>query len=202
MFSTHVTLQPAEMLAAWRESTVRLVLLTSAAPRLGQEAAVRIQLRGHAAAATVVGTVVSLAGQGAAWRVELAPGARSLSAVRMLLAAARGEPMSYMERSPRYLVRLPVTVGSEQGEVYMTTACVSEGGCELRWSGPPPAVGQGLRLRFRAGVRPTEVQGQVCWLDASRRGSTVGVQFAEARDTSSPWSAVFAEVVKSGAPRA
>jgi hypothetical protein len=200
MFKVAISLQPSEMIGAWRGDTTRLLLPTAAAPQLRQKAAVRIQLAGQPVGATIVGTVVSAHGEGRNHRIELAPDGDSMRAVRMLLAAAKGEPVPFMQRAMRYLVRLPVAVAWGGGDVYMTTFCISEGGCGLKWSGPSPKVGQRLRLRFGVGRAATEVQGSICWL-ATGGSPTVGVRF-EAGSATAAWGRMFADVARSGAPLA
>lgn len=199
MFKTNVVLEPPEMLGAWRAETARLLLPTIAAPPVRQKAAVRIQLAGRPVAATVVGTVVSAHGDGRLHRIELAPDADSLGAVRLLLAAARGEPVPFLKRSMRYLVRLPVVVAAGGSDLYMTTYCISEGGCGLKWSGPLPSVGQELGIRLATGARVEGVRGTVCWLNPSGPSANAGVRL-ELGSTAGAWGRMFAEVARSGAP--
>jgi hypothetical protein len=202
MFKTNVVLEPSEMLTAWRAETARLVLPTLAAPQLRQKAAVRIQIAGRPVGATIVGTIVSAHGDGRQHRIELAPDADSMRAIRLLLSAARGEPIPYMKRSLRYLVRLPVVVAAGGSDVYMNTFCVSEGGCGLKWSGPLPSVGQQLAIRLAAGARAEGVRGTVCWLSPSGPSPSAGVRLELDPAASVVWSRMFAEVARSGAPAA
>jgi hypothetical protein len=202
MFSAAISLQPSEMLSAWRRDTARLLLHAPAAPPLRQKAALRIQLAGQSVGATIVGTVVSVHREGKGHRIELAPDADSLPALHMLLAGSRGEPIPFLQRSLRYLVRMPVVVASAGAEMYMTTYCVSAGGCGLKWSGPLPAVGQRVRLRFGAAARVADMPGTVCWLAATGSSPTAGVRFDLASGPPVAWGRMFADVARSGAPMA
>lgn len=202
MFKVNVALDPAQMLDAWRADTSRLLLPTAAAPRLRQKAAVRIQLAGRPAVSTVVGTIVSVHAEGRGHRIELAPDAESLRAVRVLLAAARGEPVAFMKRSKRYLVRLPVVVASGGSDLYMTTFCISEAGCGLKWSGPLPAIGQRVTLRLATTGHNQGLRGTVRWLTSSGTLHSAGVRFDLGAAAMASWSRTFAEVARSGAPLA
>ncbi len=202
MFKANVSLDPADLLGAWRGDTSRLLLPSVAAPRLRQKAAVRIQLSGRPAVATVVGTIVSVHGEGKNHRIELAPDADSLRAVRILLAAARGEPVPFMKRSTRYIVRLPVVVASAGSDLYMTTFCISEAGCGLKWSGPLPEVGQRVGLRLASAGRTDVLRGTVRWLISSGSLPSAGVRFDLSAGAMANWTRTFAEVARSGAPLA
>lgn len=199
MLHAAVSLEPSEMLGAFRPDTMRLLLRVPAALPLRQKAAVRIQLTGLPVGATVVGMVVSVHGEGAQHRVELAPDAASLPALRLLLAAARGESIPMLDRGPRYLAQVPVVVSCEGRAIYMTTFCVSEGGCGLRWSGPLPKVGQEVSVRLSGTARGPDIPGTVCWLASSGSSPTAGVRF-DAREAPGAWERMFADVARSGAP--
>lgn len=200
MFQAEVSFQPGEMLASWRNETGRLFVTTPTPPRLGERAAVRIRLAGGPVAATVLGKVVSVHRAGAHSRVELAPESESLPALRIVLSAARGDPVSFTERQLRWLARLPVMVSHDAGTVYMNTYSVAEGGCGLTWSGPLPAVGQMVRLRFSA-PRGPEVDGVVRWASGGGAGNNVGVEFTPGAGPYG-WSGFLAGLARSGAPRA
>jgi PilZ domain len=196
MVSLSLVLEPDDLLSGWRPDSGRLLLPVPSAPRLQEKVAVRVQLEGRSAGATVRGTAVSIHRYGSLFRLELAPDLDSLGAVRLLVAAAKGELVEFPARPPRFLARLPVRVRANGAELLMTTSCISEGGCALRWSGPPPRVGDSLRLRIGAGSRAAEVEGVVAWRNSA---SGAGIRFVTPGNA---WRALFAEAQHSGAPRA
>jgi hypothetical protein len=202
VLSVAVRLQPSEWLLAWREDTARLRLSVPSALRLRERVAVRIQLSGHSVSATVLGTVVSVQRHESDRRVELAPDPESLGAVRLLVAAARGEPVRFLQRTPRYLVTLPAVVSCDGLDLYMTASCISAGGCALRWSGPDPIVGRVLGLRLGAGSRTADLQGVVRWRTRFTSSWTVGVRFVDGSRARGHWEGFLTEAAKSGAPRA
>jgi hypothetical protein len=197
MVALDVRLEPSECLGAWKPDASRLTVKAASAPRLREKVAVRIQLTAPSVRATVVGTVVSLSRQEAQHRVELALEAESLDALRMLLAAARGEKVDYRDRPPRYLARLPVLISRGGASVYLTSVSVSTGGCSLRWPGSAPTLGEAVNLRFR-GTRPVDMRGVVCWRKPA--SSTVGLRFVERPAAADAWQALLQDVKKSGAP--
>jgi hypothetical protein len=172
----NVTLTPAEWLSAWRAESKRLVLSVPTAPR-SREVAVRVELAGRRVHAVLVGTAVSTHAHGTRHRLEIVPDPESARAMRLLDASARGEPVRFVERADRVTAKVPVTVVGDAGEVYMTTLNLSEGGCQLRWSGPPPAVGQVLHLRFRTKAGKVDVRGVLCWHASAGSRSAAGVRF-------------------------
>jgi len=201
MFDASYSLRPQELLAAWRPETLRLRLAARVLPRRRDRSTLRVDLAGSQVAATVVGTVMDVARAGAGYEVEVAPDAACLPAVRMLLAAARNQAGLVARRPPRYLVRLPATATlRDSSTVKVTTVSLSEGGCGLAWSEPLPPVGQVLRLRVGVGSLLGENRGSICWRSALPSEPNVGVQFAGR--SPSTWSAIVAQLVRAGAPRA
>lgn len=202
MVNFAVRLPPKEWLEAWRPQTVRIIVPAPFAPRLRDKAAVRVQLAGRTVAATVVGTVVGIHRTEGHPLVELHPDADSLPAVRMLVAAARGQEVRFLQRPIRYLVKMPVVVEWNGSGVYANTTTISEKGCAVRWAGTRPTVGQSVRLRVGNGARAVDIPGVICWASAGTGSSLAGVRFAE-RGTPSPvWASVLAEALRSGAPQA
>lgn len=202
MFTGTYRLEPSGMLASWEPRRKRLRLRGPTAPGAGARADVRLQIVGTLVVAKVAGQVVAVESDGAGYRFELAPEAESLRAIRMLVAAARGETVPYLTRPPRYLVRLPATITfPDARRILATTESVSEGGCGLAWSGAPPDVGQALRIRLEGGPRPAENLGAVCWNSLAPHAALTGVQFAGAHPPGA-WTALVAALARSGAPRA
>lgn len=194
MFHLEIKLDPQELLGAWHPETSRLVLSTPAVPPARQRAALRMAVGRPPVTATVIGTAVSVSRNpgGANW-LELSPDADSMAGLRLLLQAARGEPVLYLDRPQRWMARLPVVVSSGGAATYLNTFSVSERGCGLVWSGPAPTLGQGLDLRFGSGPRTVEMRGMVCWSVARRSLATVGVQFSSKRGAPGAWSAILAD---------
>jgi len=196
-------LEPAEVLAAWDPRAQRLRCPGPTTRRPGARAEVRIEIAGSHVLANVAGTIAAVyQDEDEGDSFDLAPDAESLRAVGMLLAAARGEPVKFAPRPPRYVVRLPATVSfPDARRVLATTESVSEGGCGLAWSGRPPEVGQALRVRLEGAPRPAENQGTVCWSSPAPHGVLTGVQFSGAHAPQA-WLQLVAALAKSGAPRA
>jgi hypothetical protein len=202
MQSTNVLMQPGEWLTSWRSDRRRLVLRATAPARLNEVLAVRLELAGLNIQATLVGTVRGVSREGGRSALELALDPDSQPAVRFLSAAAQGEPVSFQQRSPRYLTRLPVVVAWGGGEYFTYASCVSVGGCSVRWPGPLPNVGQGIGLRVGAGRRAARLHGVVRWKSAALSGGAVGLRIMDGAPGAEAWGGLFAEVARSGAPLA
>ena len=191
-----VRLSSPEWIGAWKPQAGRLTVKAPSPPRLNDKVAVRVQLAKPSVRATVVGTVVSFHRQDAYHHVELAVQAESLDAANMLLAAAKGEPVSFRERPPRYLVQLPVLTSMGGASFYLTTSSVSSNGCSLRWPGSLPKLGEVVNLRF-SGTRSIDIRGVVRWKKPAT--SMVGLRFDAPADA---WQSFLQQVMRSGAPPA
>lgn len=202
MVNFAVRLPAKEWLEAWRPQTVRVIVPAPFAPRLRDKAAVRVQLAGTPVAATLVGTVLGIHRTDGHPLVELHPDADSLPAIRMLVAAARGQEPRFLQRPIRFLVRMPVVVEWNGAGVYANTTTISEKGCAVRWAGTRPTVGQSVRLRVGSGARAADIPGVVCWSSGGTSGSLAGVRFAERGAPNTVWAGVLAEALRSGAPQA
>jgi len=196
MLSISVLLDPSELLSGLRQAGGCLVLPAQSAPRLREKVAVRVRLHGQQAGATVVGTVVSVHRHAAGFRLELAPDAASSGAVRLLAATARGEVQRFPERSPRYLVKLPIVVAWNGPALYMTMYSISEAGCGVRWSGSLPEVGQLVQLRLGVGLRATGLEGVLCWKASVAASPTAGVRLVGSGGAD--WARVLAEAARTG----
>jgi len=201
MTNLAVRISPTDWLADWRPERSRLLLPVAVPPRLGDKVAARVQLAGLSAVATVLGKVVSVHRADRDHRVELAPEQESLAAIAMLSAAARGEPLRFVPRPTRYLVKLPVVVPWGGAQVFTNTFCISPGGCAVRWNGPSLRVGQPIQLRVGAGSRSSGVRGVVCWSEGSGSSQRAGVRFL-ANGTGNDWRLVIDDAVRAGAPPA
>lgn len=204
MVQYDVTMSSSELVGAWRPSTHRLyVEVSGQPPRLREQVAARIRLADRTLVATVVGSVVSLHRHGPLHRVEVSPSDAGMRAVTMLLSAAGGAPVQYHQRAPRYLARLPVVVATDGGgEMLMTPFSISERGCGISWSGPPPAIGKTLRLRLGPRARQTDVWAVVRWAGRAGQGVKAGVGLLQDAPPPPAWSELFDSTARSGAPRA
>jgi len=204
MIQYDVAMSSSELTGAWRPATHRLyVEVPGQAPRLRDQVAVRVRLVDRTMVATVVGSVVSLHQHGPHHRVEMSPSDAGQRAVTMLLSAAGGAPVQYHQRAPRYLARLPVVVATEGGgEMLMTTFSISERGCGISWSGPPPVIGKTLRLRLGPRARQTDVWAVVRWAGRAGQGVKAGVGLVQDAPPPAAWAELFDSTARSGAPRA
>jgi hypothetical protein len=194
-----IRLESLEWIGAWKPEAHRLTVKAPSAPRLNDKVAVRVQLAKPSVRATVVGKVISAHRQDAHHNVELAVEAESLDAAGMLLAVAKGEPVTFPERLPRYLVKLPVRTSRGGASFYLTTLDVSSNGCSLRWPGSLPTPGEAVNLRF-SGSRSIDMRAVVCWRKPAR--SMVGLRFVKRVDAVDTWETFLEEVRRSGAPPA
>jgi hypothetical protein len=192
-----IEIRTDEWLAAWRQATKRLLLKVPGAPRLNERIALRVQFQDQLAGATVVGTAVSVEHQDRLYRIEMAPDAEGMRAVRLLCAAARGEAVRFVEREPRYLVSLPVFVAWNGEQMLTNSTSISENGCALRWPGRLPTTGQPLQLRVGSGSRAYEIRGVVCWSDSG--AGKVGLRILALNGARKAWGSMLGEAVRSGA---
>jgi hypothetical protein len=172
--------EPSQFLAGWREKAGTLFLPTLSEARVGEHVAVRVGIHGHGIRATLFGKVGLVRRVG---RPTLPPGVElhlernSLAAAGFLAMAARGEPVSYRERSPRWTVLQPLRIERGAAAVEATAVNVSEGGCAVRWPGEPPAPGEELAIRTRVGLFAPAVRAVVCWSHAAGAGEpSVGLK--------------------------
>jgi len=193
-----VALRPDELVAAWRADSGLLMLSAPQALRLRQRVVSRITIVGPGVVGTITGRVMSSSGSGDVHRVEVAPDETRRLALQKLLAIARGEPVDYRDREPRFLASLPAVVQGPGGSSYRTTVSVSAKGCGLAWSGPVPAVGEPLHVRLGAGIRAATFRSVVCWTAQTGRLAEVGVRFLEG--PRSVWASMLTDLEGSGAP--
>jgi hypothetical protein len=184
-----IEIRADEWLAAWRQATKRLLVKVPGAPRLNERIALRVQFQDQPAGATVVGTAVSVEHQG--YRIEMAPDAEGMKAVRLLCAAARGEALHFVEREPRYLVKLPVFVAWNGERMLTNTINISENGCALRWSGRLPTMGQRLQLRVGSGSRAHEIRSLLCWSDSGE--GKLGLRIFALHGARKAWDSMLGE---------
>ena len=201
--SVAVNLEPAQFLAGWRAEAESLFLPVLSEARVGDEAAVRIGILGQTIRATVFGKVSLVRRVGRPSMppgVELALDRGSVPAARFLAMAARGEPVTFRERAPRYVHEriLPITTGART--VQAGTINVSEGGCSLAWPGELPQGGEVVTLKLSDGLFAPTIRAVVCWNalgGPAEKG--VGLRIAVEGRGGRAWRDFVESVARSGA---
>jgi hypothetical protein len=198
-----VIIEPAQYLASWREKTGTVFLPVLSDTRVGDEVAVRVGILGHAIRATLSGKVALVRRMG---RPSLPPGIdlqlerNSLAAAYFLAAAARGVPVPFQERAPRWVAELPLAIERGGARIEVTTLNVSEGGCAVRWPGQLPLVGDELAIRLKDGLFPQVLRAVVCWnLPGSDRDRSVGLKILADGRAGRAWKKLVDGVGKNGA---
>jgi hypothetical protein len=201
--SVFVNLEGPQFLGGWRPETGVLFLPTLSESRVGEVVAVRIGIYGQTIRATIFGKVslVRRVGRPALPPgVELALDKASLPAAGFLAAAARGDVVSFRERSPRYAVERRLVVGHGRDQVETSTLNASEGGCAMRWSGPLPLVGDVVSFKLGDGLFAPTARAVVCWNQPGGAVErSVGVRVISAGRAGKAWKALVAGAVQSGA---
>jgi hypothetical protein len=201
--SVSVNLEPSQYLSAWREKSGTIFLPTLSETRVGDEVAVRVGIYGHAIRATLFGKVALVRRVG---RPALPPGIdlqlerNSLPAAGFLAAAARGEPVTFQERSPRYVAEL--TFHAERGKrrLELTSVNVSDGGLAVRWPGALPLVGDDLHLKLGGGLFAVRLEAVVCWNQpGAERERTVGLKVRADGRAGRAWRKLVEGVARKGA---
>jgi len=201
--SVSVVIEPAQFLASWREKNGTVFLPVLSDTRVGDEVAVRVGILGHAIRATLSGRVALVRRMG---RPSLPPGIElqlernSLAAATFLAAAARGEPVPFQERAPRWLAELPLAIERGGAKVDVTTINVSDGGCAVRWPGQLPLVGDELAIRLKDGFFSSQLRAVVCWnLPGSDRDRSVGLKLLPDGRATRAWKKLVERVARQGA---
>jgi Tfp pilus assembly protein PilZ len=200
--SVAVNLDQAQFLGAWREKSGTIFLPTLSEARVGEEVAVRVGIYGHAIRATLFGKVTLVRRVG---RPALPPGIElqlekhSLAAAGFLAAAARGEPITFKERAPRYSVerKLVVDRGGEVLEV--STTNVSVGGLAVRWPGQLPLVGDEMVVKLKDGFFTRRLAAIVCWNQPGAQAErAIGLKVLAEGNAGKAWKVLVDAVVKAG----
>jgi hypothetical protein len=201
--SVALNLEPAQFLSGWRSETGSLFLPALSESRVGDEVAVRIGIYGQTIRATVFGKISLVRRVG---RPSLPPGVEmsldraSIAAARFLAMAARGEPVTFRERAPRYIHErmLPVTSAGEAIEA--TTINVSEGGCSVQWPGTLPQVGDVVSIRLGDGLFAASARAVVCWNTlGGPLQKSVGLRIISEGRGLRAWKRMLAAIAGSGA---
>lgn len=201
--SVSVNFDAAQFIAAWREKSGTIFLPTLSETRVGDQVAVRVGIYGHAIRATLFGKVALMRRVG---RPALPPGVElqleknSLAAAGFLAAAARGEPVSFQERAPRYVLDRTFVIERAGRPIEVRTLNVSLGGLAVRWPGPLPLVGDDLVLRLKEGFFARSLEAIVCWNQPGADGDrTVGLKVRLDGGAGRAWRKLVEGVAKSGA---
>ncbi len=201
--SVAMNLEPGQLLSGWRAEAGALFLPTLSEARVGDEVAVRIGIFGQTIRATVFGKVALVRRMG---RPSLPPGIElaldraSLPAAGFLAMAARGEPVSFRERPPRFAVERELLAVWNGREIATTTVNVSEGGCAVHWPGPLPLTGEVVSIKLGDGFFSPSARAVVCWNTLGgplERG--VGLRIISEGRAARAWKSIVTEVARSGA---
>jgi hypothetical protein len=201
--SVSVNVEPAQFLAGWRPDARTLFLPALSESRVGDLVAVRVGILGQTIRATIYGKVALVRRFG---RPALPPGIElvldpaSVPAGKFLALAARGEPVSFRERSARYSLERKLDVGLGALRFETSTLNVSDSGCAVRWAGELPQAGDLVTLRLGGGLFAATARAVVCWTQPG--GSVercVGLRVIAEGRAGRAWRAIVAEAARSGA---
>jgi hypothetical protein len=201
--SVALNLEPDQFLSGWRSETGSLFLPALSDSRVGDEVAVRIGIYGQTIRATVFGKISLVRRMG---RPSLPPGVEmsldraSIPAARFLAMAARGEPVTFRERAPRFIHERKLTVKSAEEVVEATTINVSEGGCSVQWPGTLPQVGDVVSVRIGDGLFAPSARTVVCWNTlGGPLQKSVGLRIISGGRGARAWKKMLAAIAESGA---
>jgi hypothetical protein len=200
---TALELEPEEYLSGWDPQTARLFLPVLASARLNARVAIRITIRRTGIGATVSGPVVAVRhapGPGLPAGGQLALAGRSAGPANYLAQVARGLPVDFNERDPRFAVAWGLTLGGAAGNVQAQTVNVSEEGCAVSWRGAP--VRPGTRVLVRRGrLLATTLPAVVCWSTAAEGLASAGLHLEPGPRAGQAWRAALDREVRRGAQR-
>jgi hypothetical protein len=201
--SVSVNLEASQYLAGWRPEIGNLFLPALSDSRVGAEVAVRVGIYGQTIRATIFGKVslVRRVGRPALPPgIELALDRSSLAAAGFLAMAARGEPVSFRERAPRYAAARPIAIEHAGAALETTSLNLSEGGCSVRWPGHLPLVGDLVTVRLGSGIFRPAARAIVCWNHPGGPSErSVGLRIVATGRAGRAWRAIVADVSRSGA---
>jgi hypothetical protein len=192
---------PEEFLSGWEPSTSRLFLAGLVRAPLGARVAVRVTIRGTGIGATVVGPVIAVrhvAGAALPSGSYLEFPGRTAGAAHYLARVARGLPVEFNERDPRYAVSWGVTLEGDPGQFPALTENVSSEGCSLSWRGLALAVGCRVTIRRRRLLAPA-LPAQVCWTATDGELAAAGLHLEVAGRAVQSWRSALAREVRLGA---
>ena len=204
MKSEAVHIEPTRYLEGWRPETGTLFLTALSDARVGDEAVVRVGIVGQTIRATLHGRVSLVRRVG---RPALPPGVElkldrsSIPAAAFLAMSARGEPVSFKDRMPRYALERPIFVDVRGAVHQVVSLNVSEGGCAVRWSDQLPAVGEMVGVRIGEGFLAPTARAVVCWTQPGAGGveRSIGLRVIGEGRAGRAWRALVTDAAKAGA---
>jgi hypothetical protein len=202
MHSVSVNLEPSQFLAGWRPESSALFLPILSEARVGDEVAARVGVLGQTIRATIFGKITGVRRVG---RPTLPPGvelrldAGSIPAAGFLAMAARGEPVNFRERAPRFTAERQFRVARAGAMVSVPTLNLADGGCSVRWPAEVPAVGEVMLVRLGRGLFAPKAEAVVCWNLVVEQERTVGLRLHAEGRAGKAWKGLVAEVARSGA---
>jgi len=201
--SVSVNVDAAQYLAGYRPEAGNLFLPTLSESRVGERVAVRVGIHGQTIRATLFGKISHVRRIG---RPALPPGVElhldrhSVAAAGFLAMAARGEPVTFKERLPRWSHEAKLAVEHAGTAVEAVTINVSEGGCAVRWTGPLPLVGDLVAIRLGDGMFAPTARAIVCWNQPGGAvDRSVGLRLVSGGRGARAWRSLVTKVSKSGA---
>jgi hypothetical protein len=202
--SEAVHIEAERYLDGWRPEAGTLFLPALTDARVGDEAIVRVGIVGRTIRATLFGKVALVRRVG---RPALPPGVElkldkgSIPAAAFLAMSARGEPVSFKDRVPRYAAERPLKMEHRQASYDVITLNVSEGGCAVRWANQLPAVGEMVSIRIGSGFLAPTARAVVCWTQPGAGGveRSIGVRFIIDGRAARLWRAFVEDIARSGA---
>jgi Tfp pilus assembly protein PilZ len=204
--SISVNVDAAAYLAGYRPEARTIFLPALSESRVGHDVAVRVGILGQPIRATLFGRISLVRRVG---RPALPPGvelqldAPSVAAAGFLAMAARGEPVSFKDRLPRYSHGIALAVEHGGAIVDATTLNVSEGGCAVRWPGQLPLVGDVVAVRLGRGLFAPTARAIVCWNQPGGPVErSVGLRVVLEGRGGRAWRALVEKVAASGARHA
>lgn len=204
--SVWVNVEAATYLAGFRPGARTIFLPTLSDVGVGEEVAVRVGIVGQPIRATLFGRISVVRRVG---RPALPPGVEvrldgpSVAAAGFLAMAARGEPVTFNERLPRFAHEAALRVAHGGVAVEATTLNVSEGGCALRWPGQLPLVGDVVAVKLGRGLLAPTARAIVCWTQPGGPVErSVGLRVVSEGRAGRAWRALVEKVAASGARRA
>jgi len=202
--SEAVHIEAERYLDGWRPETGTLFLPALTDARVGDEAIVRVGIVGQTIRATLFGKVALVRRVG---RPALPPGVElrldkgSVPAAAFLAMSARGEPVSFRDRVPRYAVERPLRIEHRQVAMDVVTLNVSEGGLAVRWVNQLPAVGEMVSIRIGSGFLAPTARAVVCWTQPGAGGveRSIGLRLIIEGRAARIWRSLVTENARSGA---
>jgi hypothetical protein len=202
--SEAVHIEAGAYLDGWRPESGTLFLAALTDARVGDEAVVRVGIVGQTIRATLFGKVALVRRVG---RPALPPGVElkldkgSVPAAAFLAMSARGEAVSFKDRTPRYAAERPLRIEHRSMTYDVVTLNVSDRGCAVRWPNQLPSVGEMLSVRIGSGFLAPTVRAVVCWTQPGAGGveRSVGMRLIVEGRAARIWNGLVAEIASSGA---